>query len=200
MSDLYKTIKDKSQGLFKDKGSKFISFAFIVNNEQDVKNNLRRIKKEYHDARHHCYAYRIGAENHVYRYSDDGEPSGTAGKPIYGQILSYNVTNICIVVVRYFGGVLLGTGGLVNAYKNAAMDCLSNASIEENQIKKSISVEFPYEIMNDVMKISNEQDIDVTKRDFQEQCRLSIDVPKSKYATILQKIEKLYKAKIIDNI
>lgn len=200
MSDLYKTIKDKSQGLFKDKGSKFISFAFIVNDEQDVKNKLQQIKKEYHDARHHCYAYRIGTEKYVYRHNDDGEPSGTAGKPIYGQILSFDVTNICIIVVRYFGGVLLGTGGLVNAYKNAAIECLSNASIVENQIKKSINIEFPYEIMNDVMKITNEQDIDVTKRDFQEQCRLSINVPKSKHTLILQKIEKLYKARIIDNI
>jgi uncharacterized YigZ family protein len=134
MTDSYKTIKKESQGYFKDKGSKFLAFAFPVKSEEEIKEILTRLRKEHHSARHHCYAWRLGSEEITFRANDDGEPSSTAGKPILGQLLSFEVTNILIIVVRYFGGTLLGVSGLINAYKNAAADSLNNAEIIEKII------------------------------------------------------------------
>ena len=122
MDDVYQTIEKESQGYFKDKGSKFYAFAFPVTNEEQVKEILARLRKEHHSARHHCFAWRFGTENVSFRANDDGEPSSTAGKPILGQLLTCNVTNILVVVIRYFGGTLLGVSGLINAYRNAAAD------------------------------------------------------------------------------
>ena len=129
--DSYRTIKTLSQGLYKDKGSKFMAFAYPVSEQESIKPIIDDIKKTYHDARHHCYAYMIGYQRQIWRANDDGEPSGTAGKPILGQINSAELTNILIVVIRYFGGILLGTSGLINAYKCAAADAISNAEIVE---------------------------------------------------------------------
>ena len=129
LPDTYKTIKSVSHGLFKDKGSKFISIAFPVRNEDEIKKFLDETRKEHHDARHHCYAYALGKDGSAWRSNDDGEPSGTGGKPILGQIRSFGVTNVLIIVPRYFGGTLLGTSGLINAYKTAAESALSNAEI-----------------------------------------------------------------------
>ncbi|MDP2112754.1 MAG: YigZ family protein, partial [Bacteroidota bacterium] len=129
MEDTYKTIEKPSEGLFKDKGSKFISFAFPVNSEDEIKDIVQSIKKEHHSARHHCYAWRLGADHLHFRANDDGEPSSTAGKPILGQIQSFDLTNILIVVVRYFGGTLLGVSGLINAYRSAALDAINQAEI-----------------------------------------------------------------------
>ena len=125
--DTYKTIENKSEGVFKDRGSKFIALAYPIGSENEAKKILADVRKEYHDACHHCYAYRIGADKQQFRSSDDGEPSGTAGKPIFNQIQSKDLTNIFIVVVRYFGGTLLGVPGLINAYKSATLDALNNA-------------------------------------------------------------------------
>jgi uncharacterized YigZ family protein len=131
MEDVYQTIGKESQGFFKDKGSKFYSFAYSVRNEDEVKEILARLRKEHHSARHHCYAWRLGTEEITFRANDDGEPSSTGGKPILGQLQSFNVTNTLIVVVRYFGGTLLGVSGLINAYRNAAADALKNAEIKQ---------------------------------------------------------------------
>src|SRR5690554_122122 len=129
MKDTYRTISKPSEGYYKDKGSRFLAYAYPVETEAETRELLMQLKKEHHSARHHCYAWRLGAENPAYRANDDGEPSSTAGRPILGQLLAYDVTNVFIVVVRYFGGTLLGTSGLINAYKAAAADALSNADI-----------------------------------------------------------------------
>jgi uncharacterized YigZ family protein len=175
--DTYNTISDKSKGLFKDRGSKFLAFAYPVDNEIEVKKHIVTLKKKYHDARHHCYAYRIGtAEPFRFRLNDDGEPSGTAGKPIYGQILSKQLTNVLIVVVRYFGGTLLGTSGLIQAYRAAADDALNNAEIEQKVMHVKLRLHFTYNKMNAVMKIIKDESIEVTRQDFQEECELEVYV------------------------
>ena len=150
--DTYKTIKSPAQGIYKEKGSKFISFAYPVKTESEVKLLLEENKKEYYDARHHCFAYILGYDKSAWRLNDDGEPSGTAGKPIYGQLQSFDLTNTLLIVVRYFGGIKLGVSGLINAYKSAAKDALQNSSIIENTINELYKLIFPYEMINESMK------------------------------------------------
>lgn len=179
MSDEYKTIEEESTGFFKDKGSKFYAYAFPVQNEDEVKEILPGLKKEHHSARHHCYAWRIGTEEIKTRANDDGEPSSTAGKPILGQLQSYDVTNILLVVVRYFGGTLLGTGGLINAYKNASMDALINAKIISKMIETTFELAFEYPLLNTVMQTLKQENLDIVTTDFQENCRLWFKVRKS---------------------
>lgn len=191
MKDTYLTIESQSEGLFKDKGSKFIAFAFPVNNEDEIKQNLENIRKKYYDARHHCYAYRLGLEGNIYRTNDDGEPSNTAGKPIYGQILSHNLTNILIIVIRYFGGILLGTGGLINAYKTAAAEALSNAKIIEKTEDKSIKIIFDYTITNDVMKIISDENAKQISSTYNEKCELVISVRRNNFNHLIEKLELL---------
>ncbi|MFA6704639.1 MAG: YigZ family protein, partial [Bacteroidales bacterium] len=157
--DTYLTIEEKSQGIYKEKGSKFIALAFPVSNEDNVKEIIKSIKKEYFDARHHCYAYIIGHDKSVFRMNDDGEPSSTGGKPIYGQLLSNNLTNILIVVVRYFGGIKLGVSGLINAYKKAALDSINNAKIIQKTLNEVYSISFEYTLMNRVMKVLKDFDL-----------------------------------------
>ncbi|MDR1181986.1 MAG: YigZ family protein [Bacteroidales bacterium] len=160
--DTYKTILTRSEGLFKDRGSRFIGLAFPVKSEEKVKEILAEIKKEYHDATHHCYAYYIGhIGTPAIRMNDDGEPSGTAGKPIYGQILSFDLKNILILVIRYFGGTKLGVSGLINAYKETAKITIANANIIEYAIKDLYSVEFEYPLMNNVMKILKNNAVEI---------------------------------------
>lgn len=154
--DTYKTIIAISEGLYKEKGSRFIAIAFPVNNEQEVKDALAGLRKTYHDARHHCYAYVIGFDRATCRMNDDGEPSGTAGKPIYNQILASGLTNVLVVVVRYFGGTLLGVSGLLRAYKTAAADALSQAKVIEKTVNDVYVITFPYTHMNDVMRCLKE--------------------------------------------
>jgi uncharacterized YigZ family protein len=146
-SDTYLTISNVAEGLFKDKGSRFISFAFPVSSEKEIKPHLEKIKNEYHDARHHCFAYMLGKDRTTFRSFDDGEPSGTAGKPILGQIQSKGLTNILIVVIRYFGGTLLGTSGLINAYRTSAADAINHSQIITKTIKCSCLVHFDYSKM-----------------------------------------------------
>lgn len=168
MPATYLTIINAAQGLYKDKGSKFLSFAEPVASEEEVIERLKYYRKEYHDARHVCYAFVLGPDRKHYRSSDDGEPSGTAGKPILGQLESRLLTNTLVVVVRYFGGILLGTGGLVVAYRTAAAEALDNATILEKEPTVRKIIRFPYEDMNRVMKVLKDADADILKQDWQD--------------------------------
>lgn len=194
-TDTYFTISGASEGLFKNKGSRFLAFAFPVQDENEVKDHVQFLKKQYHNARHHCYAYRIGVEEpYLFRMNDDGEPSGTAGKPIFGQILSKQLTNILIVVVRYFGGTLLGTSGLIQAYKAAAEDALLNSTIMQNVVKEKLHLQFGYQEMNAVMRVVKEESVEITQQDFQEECKMDVLVPRKLKDAVLRRlilIEKL---------
>lgn len=156
-SDTYKTIDNEAKGLFKDRGSRFIAIAIPVTTQDEIKNRLEILRKEYHDARHHCYAWVLSPDRQAWRVNDDGEPSGTAGKPILGQINSRELTNILVVVIRYFGGTLLGVSGLINAYRSAASDALNNATVIERHLTERWHLKFPYSSMNDVMKVLKEE-------------------------------------------
>jgi uncharacterized YigZ family protein len=156
-SDTYRTIENEAKGLFKDRGSRFIAIAIPVTTQEEIKSRLEELRKEYHDARHHCYAWVLSPDRQSWRVNDDGEPSGTAGKPIIGQINSRELTNILVVVVRYFGGTLLGVSGLINAYRSAASDALDNATVTERHLTERWLVTFPYAAMNDVMKVLKDE-------------------------------------------
>ncbi|MDF1559251.1 MAG: YigZ family protein [Bacteroidales bacterium] len=156
-SDTYKTIDTETKGLFKAKGSRFIAHAIPVSSQEEIKRRLVELRKEYHDARHHCYAWVLSPDRQAWRVNDDGEPSGTAGKPILGQINSRELTNILVVVIRYFGGTLLGVSGLINAYRTAAAEALENATVSERHLTEYWLITFPYEAMNDVMKVLKEE-------------------------------------------
>lgn len=174
--DTYHTIQQPSEGLYKDKGSKFLSFAYPVSDEAEVKQHLERIKKEYFDARHHCYAYVLGPKGETFRANDDGEPSGTAGRPIHGQILSAGLTNVLVIVVRYFGGILLGTSGLIVAYKEATRDALNQAQIKECTVDQRYRIEFDYLSMNAVMKILKEFNLVPQNQQYDMACSLEVDL------------------------
>lgn len=177
--DTYKTIEKQSEGLYKDKGSKFIAIAIPVLNEEQIKDHLQQLKKKYYDARHHCYAWALGPSRDAFRSNDDGEPSGTAGKPIYGQILSHDLTNILIIVVRYFGGVKLGVRGLINAYRAAALDAILANVVVEKLIMDVYKVNFDYSMMNDVMKILKDHNLEQVTHDFEISCSITFAVRKS---------------------
>jgi uncharacterized YigZ family protein len=179
LADSYKTIKTPSQGIYKEKGSKFFSFAYPVSEEKEIKEILSILKKTYHDARHICFAHQTGIENSHFRVNDDGEPSGTAGKPIYGQIQSFGVTNILVVVVRYFGGILLGTGGLTNAYKTAAFEALKNAVIIEKTIDALLQVKFSYNSTKEVARCIQQFQGSIQSQQFEEICKFEVFIRKS---------------------
>ena len=172
MTDSYLTISAASEGTFKDKGSKFLAFAYPVESEDEIKEYIQALKKEHFSARHHCYAWRLGADKRLFRTVDDGEPSSTAGKPILGQIQRFDLTNILIVVVRYFGGTLLGVSGLINAYREASIVALEAADIVEKLVEIRFWVEFDYLMMNSVMKIFKDQSLPQMKTDFDLRCRI----------------------------
>lgn len=193
-TDTYLTIEKKSEGIFKDRGSKFIAYIYPVKQEQDVKLFLSELKKEHHGARHHCYAYRLGADKLNYRTNDDGEPSGTAGKPIFGQIQSNDLTDILIVVVRYFGGTLLGTGGLINAYRIAAAEAIKNNKIIEKFVSYRYSLTFDFANMNDIMKIIKESEAKIHKQEYNQNCEIEFSVRKrqsEKTSELLSKIPNI---------
>ena len=192
MEDIYQTIEQESQGYFKDKGSKFYAFAFPVKSENEVKEILLRLRKEHYSARHHCYAWRLGTEEITFRANDDGEPSSTAGKPILGQLQSFNVTNILIVVVRYFGGTLLGVSGLINAYRNAAADALGNAEIKQRIIEKEVILDFTYNELADVMNVIKQENLTVIQTRFEEKCNLIFSVRKSEYEKVMKIFKNIY--------
>lgn len=174
--DVYKSIAAVSQGLYKDNGSKFISFAYPVETEEEIKSILSSVKKEYFDARHHCYAYRLGHTGENWRSNDDGEPSSTAGRPILGQILSNELSDILIVVVRYFGGIKLGVPGLIKAYKTASSDAIANSEIIEKIAGEFYTVSFDYLQMNEVMKVLKDLNITPTNQRFDLQCSVDVRV------------------------
>jgi uncharacterized YigZ family protein len=190
-SDTYKTIKSASSGLYKEKGSRFVSAAFHIAAEAEVKSVLEEIRKERHEARHHCYAYILGATGETWRANDDGEPSGTAGRPILGQIRSSGLTNVLIVVSRYFGGTLLGVSGLINAYRTAAENALSNAEITEHIIMESYEILYTYTSMNTVMKIIKEEDIGQSGHSFDMECRITIHIRRSATERILARFSRI---------
>ncbi len=192
VEDTYKEVSGNGEGLYKEKGSKFIAHAFSVYSEEDVKSELEHLKKRYHDARHHCYAYMIGSDKSVFRANDDGEPSGTAGKPILNQILSREVTNVCVVVIRYFGGTKLGVSGLITAYKTAAREALDEAEVVEKTIDKVFALHFDYPLMNDVMRIMKEENLEQLNSKFELDCYFEIQIRKSEADRIFEKFQNLY--------
>lgn len=191
MKETYLTIQNNTKGLYKEKGSKFLSFALPVKDVEEVKMHLAVYKKEYYDARHVCYAYMLGTERDEFRANDDGEPSGTAGKPILGQINSRGLTNVLVIVVRYFGGVLLGTGGLITAYKEAASDALEQAEIVEMTVDCTMEVFFEYPFMDVVMSAVKHHQAQITKQDFNESCSVKLIVPLANKSALLEKLEKV---------
>ncbi len=195
-SDIYKTISQKSEGAYKEKGSKFLAFAYPVFTEDEIKEHLAILRKDFYDARHHCYAWKLGLDGNKFRANDDGEPSGTAGKPIYGQMLSHELTNILVVVVRYFGGTKLGTSGLIHAYKTATKDALGSATIVERTVNDTIDVRFDYGVMNDVMRIIKSEEPEIITQDFNLNCRMMLSIRKSKTEMLVSKLKKLESVKV----
>lgn len=192
-SDIYKTINKPAKGeLFKDKNSKFYGFAFPVSNEEQVKSHIENLKKEHYSARHWCYAYQLGTENIQYRTNDDGEPNNSAGMPIYGQIQSFEVTNILIIVIRYYGGVKLGVGGLINAYRTGAQLALEAADIVEKTINKEFRLNFEYKNMSKVMRILKENQIEITNQRLELNCLLEISVRKRDSSKIFELFDAFF--------
>lgn len=189
--DTYLTIKAFSQGLYKEKGSRFIGLAWPVTAQEEIKSILENIRKEHHSARHHCYAWMLGQERQTFRINDDGEPSGSAGRPILGQINSFNLTNILIVVVRYFGGKLLGVSGLINAYRTAAESALKNGEIIELYIKDYYELFFPYSVINDVMKLIKEEEAGQSQQKFELECNMTINFRTSARERILNALSRI---------
>jgi uncharacterized YigZ family protein len=197
--DTYKTITKASQEvLFKDKNSKFFGYAFPVLSEDDVKSKLELLKKQHHTARHWCYAYQIGTEDLNYRANDDGEPNNSAGMPIYGQIQSFDVTNVLVVVVRYFGGVKLGVGGLINAYKTAAQLALESSKIVTKTINKTYLIKFDYKNMNKVMRIIKEKQLKIVDQNLELDCQIQISVRKKESEKIYEIFENLFEIEITE--
>ena len=175
-SDTYKSISAPSKGIYKELGSKFLAFAYPVETEEEIKQILAALRKEYFDARHHCYAWRLGLTGEPFRMNDDGEPSSTAGRPIHGQLLSRELSDILVVVVRYFGGVKLGVPGLIRAYKTATQDALDNAAVIEKIAGEHFTLKFGYLQMNDVMKVLKDMGITPLKQSFDLDCTLEVRV------------------------
>jgi uncharacterized YigZ family protein len=188
-SDTYNTIAAPAEGACRDKGSKFLAYAFPVESEQEARQRVASVKKEHYSARHCCYAYRIGKAGAHFRANDDGEPSGTAGKPILGQLLSANLTNVLVVVARYFGGTLLGTSGLTAAYKSAAAAAIAGAQVVQRTWDAVLTVTFPYAGMNAIMKIVKDAQLRILSQDFgSEQCSLSASVREGKAKSVQEQL------------
>lgn len=191
MEDVYRTIANSAEGLYKEKGSRFISFAFPVSAEEQIREIIAELKDKYYDARHHCYAWRLGLDKTYYRANDDGEPSSTAGKPILGQIQSNGLTNVLIVVIRYFGGIKLGVSGLINAYREAAADALRNAVVIEKTIDVPLRIRFSYLVLNDVMKIVKEEAPEILERHFELGCEMLLSIRQSELQTFKARLQKV---------
>ncbi|WP_282036664.1 IMPACT family protein [Saccharicrinis aurantiacus] len=191
MSDSYNTIENPSEGLYKEKGSKFIAYAYPVYTEEQIKERVAELKDKYYDARHHCFAWQLGVDGKRFRANDDGEPSGSAGKPIHGQIKSHELTNILVVVVRYFGGTKLGVPGLIRAYKEATIDAINNGTIIEKTVNDVYQINFDYLVMNDMMRIVKEEKLNLTKQDFNLTCTVEFSLRQSEVAHVIGRIEKV---------
>ncbi len=195
MDDTYKTITQQSEGYFTEKRSKFISYAFPVRTVEETKEIIDEYRKKYYDARHVCWAYMLGADRMSFRANDDGEPSSTAGKPILGQINSNELTDILIIVIRYFGGIELGTGGLIVAYRTAAAEAIAAATIIEKTVDEEITIRFEYPSLNSVMRIVKEDNPEVLSQEFEMTCEMTLRIRKSEMERLrsrLLKVETLY--------
>ncbi|SKB60778.1 uncharacterized protein, YigZ family [Sphingobacterium nematocida] len=193
--DTYLTIERPSEGIFRDKGSKFIAYAYPFKKEKDLKEIIATLKSLHPKARHHCWAYRLGTDRSVFRLNDDGEPSGTAGRPILNVLLSKDLTNILVVVVRYFGGTLLGVPGLINAYKMATQEALAEVEIVEKTVNDVYDLSFEYLQMNDVMRLLKEEEIGVLNQQFDNKCVITVEIRKNLVNTVLSKLDKIEKTR-----
>ncbi len=185
------TLARLSEGIYKEKGSKFLAFAYPVSDEDDIKNKIDALKTTYYDARHHCFAYVLAGPPERLRAYDDREPKHSAGDPILGQIRSHNLSDVLIVVVRYFGGTKLGVSGLINAYKTAAADAIQQNKIIEQEITKTIDIEFAYEATNEVMQLIEAYNMEIIRQDFAERCNFTLSVNLDRYEEVYQKLEIL---------
>ena len=192
MDDSYKTINKIAEGYITERKSKFISYVFPIETEEEVKNILDEYKKKYYNARHICWAYMLGAQREDFRANDDGEPSGTAGRPILGQINSCGLTNVLILVGRYFGGTLLGTGGLIKAYKEAASEAIENADIIEKTVDNTYLLQFDYSLLNEVMRVLNQFEESKWEQNFTETCQMTITIRQSKSQQMAQSLSSIY--------
>ena len=191
MIDEYRTLKTGGEGYYTDKRSKFLAFAHHVSTVEEIKDILARYRKKYFDARHVCYAYMLGPERTEFRANDDGEPSSTAGKPILGQINSNELTDILIVVVRYYGGVNLGTSGLIVAYREAAADAIAHSEIETRQVEEIFTYNFPYPMMNDVMRIVKDMQPRIVSQTYDNTCEIRLSIRKSEAEQLRNRLQKL---------
>ncbi|WP_158996229.1 YigZ family protein [Mucilaginibacter sp. L196] len=189
--DTYLTIEKPSEAIFRDRGSKFLGFAYPINSEADIKTILTVLKTEHPKANHHCWAMRLGIDRSVFRVNDDGEPSGTAGRPILNTLLSRNITNILVVVVRYFGGTLLGVPGLINAYKTATEEALNTVVIIEKTLDDTYTISFDYQQMNDIMEIVKEDNLTILEQQFDNNCMVKITIRKMQVNRSINKLEKV---------
>ncbi len=190
-SDEYQSIKEPAEGLYKEKGSKFIARAYPIQDENEIKAILADLRKTFHDARHHCYAYRLGLNGEQYRANDDGEPSGSAGNPIFGQLRSFNLTNTLVVVVRYFGGTKLGVSGLINAYKSAARDALLQSEIVKHWQMTCFWLDFAYTDLNLVMRMLKEEEAQILHQEFTDRCRIQVNIRQSRASSLSGRINQI---------
>ncbi|HBG25122.1 MAG: YigZ family protein [Bacteroidetes bacterium GWF2_41_61] len=198
-SDSYKTLAKSSTGIYKELGSKFLSFAFPVSSQEEIKTILSNIKKDYFDARHHCYAYRLGLGGDLWRANDDGEPSSTAGKPILGQLLSHDLSDTLIVVVRYFGGTKLGVPGLIRAYRGAAADAINNSEVVEKIAVKNLILRFSYASIEPVMKLIKSFSADIKKQELDSDCLMVLNIRVSEYTLFLDSLKGIEGLSIENN-
>lgn len=190
-SESYQTLACPGEGIYKEKGSKFLGFAFPVTTEEEVKLHLRELRKIHSSAGHHCYAYRLGPDKSAFRYNDDGEPANTGGKPIYGQILSNDLTNVMVVVVRYFGGILLGVGGLINAYRSAAADAIAHSTIITNQIQEEYKLRFDFIQQSAVMNLLKSLSAKITDQNYTDLAEIRFQIEKNKSDQLLLACKQL---------
>lgn len=189
--DTFLTIEKPAEGIFRDRGSKFLAFAYPISSENEIKAILTQLKTEHPKANHHCWAMRLGIDRSVFRINDDGEPSGTAGRPILNTLLSRNITNVLVVVVRYFGGTLLGVPGLINAYKTATEEAINGAKIIEKTLNDIYSVSFEYPQMNDVMKVIKDDGLEILEQRFDNTCVIRIGIRKMQVNRSIERLEKI---------
>ena len=197
--DSYLTIAEPAEAIYKERSSKFLTYAYPVESEEEIKGLLDALRKEYYDATHHCYAYRLGAQGEVYRANDDGEPSGTAGKPILGQLLSANLTNCLVVVVRYFGGTKLGVSGLIQAYKESTAEVIAVSKIIEKTVDRGVKIEFDYISMNGVMRVVKELSPRIDEQVFDNICSMTLRIRESEAEQLIAKLLKIEGVSLIDN-
>lgn len=196
MTYSYLTIQAPTEGIYREKGSRFLAFGYPVRDEEEIKTHIERLKKQYHDARHHCFAWILGPEKARYRAFDDGEPAHSAGDPILGQLRHYNLTDILVVVVRYFGGIKLGVGNLAGAYRSAVHDALAQATVVEREVKEEFSLEFPYLSTSEVMKLVKAFDLEIVEQHFHEECQMKVRIGLGNREAFLKRISLLQALKV----